>query len=463
MLRSLRTRLVLAYFAAIFVAIILAGSFVLLRMQQNLEAEKASSLLMSANIAADEASGIFHPSERSMLRQVSRDMTTGVGARVLYLDRSGRVLADGFGEMQDRVIADEVAQRALAGDSTTRMLPRHQGALMYAAVPVFSSESIIGATFVSANVDSVYEEILHTRRLLIYGAGTGAIAAAIVAYVLTSNLTAPLRNLARAAHRLAAGRWDRSFRAPQSSDEVGDLGRAFEHLVRSLEHEDRIRRMFVDNASHEIRSPLASLRALTQGLLEDPDADPSLRREFLEGIDHEIDRLDQLADGLTMLSASQTLRAGFIRRPTSIAQIVRDAINRVHKRFPESANVPIHIHDDARWPVEPEWLGTAIENLLQNAIKHVTREDGRIEVRIDSTGNGMRVTVEDNGPGVPPAHRARVFERFYRVDKARERQSGGSGIGLSIVEQVVKAHGGEVSVDDSTLLGGARFTIVLPP
>ncbi len=460
MLRSLRTRLMVSYFATIFVAILLAGTLVLSHMRTSLEEEKASTLIMSANLAANAISGPIDTSNQNELRQESRDMTAGTGARVLYLDRRGRVLADGFGEMEGVHIGDATASSALRGASSDRVVVTEDASVMYAAVPIYRSDEVVGAAFLSADMSPVLQGLDTTRTLLLWGAVVGGLVAGVLAYAFASSLTRPLRHLARGASRLAEGRLDWDVDTTTSADEVGELAGAFQHMLDSLRREDRMRRMFVDNASHEIRSPLASLRALVQGLMEDPDPDPELQRDFLEHIDREIDRLDDLARSLTDLSASHMLRAGFVKTPTNMRGLVDAVLDGLSGRIRDKG-VGVEVIGDSRWPVEPEWMEVALQNLVQNALKYVPAQRGEIRVGIIEEVDRLVIHVDDNGPGIPPADQPHIFERFYRVDKARDRRTGGSGLGLSIVKQVVEAHGGEIEVL-SAPGSGTRFTINLP-
>ncbi len=460
MLRSLRTRLMVSYFATIFVAILLAGTLVLSHMRTSLEEEKASALIMSANLAANAISGPLDTSNQNELRQASRDMTAGTGARVLYLDRRGRVLADGFGEMEGAEIGDVTASSALEGDSSDRIVVTEDASVMYAAVPIFRADTVVGAAFLSADMSPVLQGLQTTRILLLWGAAVGGLVAGVLAYAFASSLTHPLRQLARGANRLADGRLDWNVDTTSSSDEVGELARAFQHMLDSLRREDRMRRMFVDNASHEIRSPLASLRALAQGLMDDPDPDPELQRDFLQHIDREIDRLDDLARSLTDLSASQMLRSGFVKAPTNMQRLVRGVLDDFSSHIREKG-VNAEIVGESTWLVEPRWMEVALQNLVGNALKYVPAGRGEIRVEIVEEGDRLLIHVEDNGPGIPPEDQPHVFERFYRVDKARDRRTGGSGLGLTIVKQVIEAHGGEIDIASGPG-PGTRFTIGLP-
>ena len=234
-------------------------------------------------------------------------------------------------------------------------------------------------------------------------------------------------------------------------------GRAF---LRQL----RLARLKTDLAaavSHELRTPLASIRVLVDGLLADAELDPRKTREYLSLISAENARLHRLVENFLTFSRLERSRYQFTFAPVDPAAIVRAAVDAVRDRLPAACDLRIDIAPGLP-PVmaDADALGTALVNLLDNAVKY-TPADKRIGVRAYQDGEYVAVSIEDNGIGIPIREQRRIFRRFYRVDQRLARDTGGVGLGLSIVDLIVRAHRGTVSVRSETGAGSA-FTLRFP-
>jgi len=225
--------------------------------------------------------------------------------------------------------------------------------------------------------------------------------------------------------------------------------------MRALE---RVRQDFVANASHELRTPVTAIRSLAENLLAGAARDPEAGPQFLEEIVENTERLEALVRDMLDLARldAEVDRLDAI----AVGPVVAHAAERVLPQA-EASGVVVQVRAPAgiRAHATEENVETAVVNLLDNAIKYAA-EGGTVEVEVTADGDEVQVAVVDHGPGIPPADQVRVFERFYRVDKARSRELGGTGLGLSIVKHAVEAMGGRVSVA-TTPGGGATFVVHL--
>jgi two-component system phosphate regulon sensor histidine kinase PhoR len=224
---------------------------------------------------------------------------------------------------------------------------------------------------------------------------------------------------------------------------------------------EQLRKEFVANVSHELKSPLTSIRSLTETLSEGAVDDPGHNRRFVQMIDQDAERLSRLIDDLLALSQIESqavpLKADVVKLK-SVAESVLTALQPPLTQHRLAAR--LEIPADVAVRADPDRLRQVVFNLVDNAIKY-NREGGTITISARRQDSWVTVTVTDTGIGIPTEDLPRIFERFYRVDKARSRELGGTGLGLSIVKHIVEAHGGTVSVE-SELNRGSSFSFTIP-
>jgi two-component system, OmpR family, phosphate regulon sensor histidine kinase PhoR len=234
------------------------------------------------------------------------------------------------------------------------------------------------------------------------------------------------------------------------------------HDVTRLRQLEAMRQEFVANVSHELRTPLSLIKSAVETLIDGGKNDPTVTSRFLEIIDKHANRLTRLIDDLLLLarldSGHLELNLGPVPLRAAAQEALDDAALAARARHIALVNnVPADVAAEA----DPERLRQALANLIDNAIKY-GRADGRVTLQGRALdGERVEIAVCDDGPGIPPEAKSRIFERFYRVDKARSREQGGTGLGLAIVKNVVQAHRGDVRVE-STPGKGTAFFITLP-
>ncbi len=236
------------------------------------------------------------------------------------------------------------------------------------------------------------------------------------------------------------------------------------HDVSELRRLERMRQDFVANVSHELKTPLASIKAYTETLLDWALHDEEVNVRFLRRIEEQAERLERLILDLLDLARLDSGMGAFEQAPVAVAPVVRRSVESVRARAEakgQALALDLGTLDDATIVVgDEEAIRQILDNLLDNAVKY-TPEGGWVRVACGVTPEQVTVEVADSGIGIPRADLPRIFERFYRVDKARSRELGGTGLGLSIVKHLVQAIGGTIAVT-SRLGEGSQFTIQLP-
>ena len=223
-----------------------------------------------------------------------------------------------------------------------------------------------------------------------------------------------------------------------------------------------MQRDFVANVSHELKTPLTTIKSYTETLMDGAVDDPDMARNFLGIVDNEADRMNRLVKDLLQLSRLEQRQERMYYLEANIVELVRQCMVKVEMTAQQKRHQLNALFDEKmniRVLMDRDRMEQVILNILTNAIKY-TPDGGRIDVDIDSDGRNVQIIVSDNGIGISEEELPRIFERFYRVDKARSRKMGGTGLGLAITKQIVEEHQGTITAE-SALGKGSKFIITL--
>ncbi|GEO24680.1 two-component sensor histidine kinase [Alicyclobacillus acidoterrestris] len=276
--------------------------------------------------------------------------------------------------------------------------------------------------------------------------------------VASRYLIRPIQMITAATRRVAKGDFDVAIRFNRS-DEIGVLAESFTAMTQELKQMETMRQDFVSNVSHEIQSPLTSIRgfskALREGIIPEHERD-----RYLEAIEVESERISRMSENLLKLASLESDHHPIKMKSYRLDEQIRRTILITEPQWSEK---DLHIELELPKTVltaDQDLLEQVWMNLLVNSIRY-TPFGGRLMVRITSDETNVKVQVEDTGIGIPKSEQQKVFERFYKVDKARSRVAGGSGLGLSIVKRIVDLHQGQIQLE-SDVGRGTTFTVILP-
>lgn len=382
-------------------------------------------------------------------------------SRILVTDAAGRVLYDTRetdGAVGDYVLYTEVVQALLGNDAFTSGY-RGGAFRSRAAWPVLYQSRIIGAVYAyeydvgQAALLRGFQSNLRNLSLIV------SAVVAVASFVMSRALTGKISELLSAIRRVREGAY--SHRAVvRGHDEIAQIGSEFNRLTDRLQTTEDVRRRFVSDASHELKTPLAAIRLLTDSILQTEDIDPATAREFVADIGREANRLSRISEDLLRLTR---LDGGVAPAPSAVeVSAVLGQVLRMMELVAEERRIALH--SDAAEPCRilstKDELYQVLYNLVDNAVKY-SHDGGQVWVSLHRDRGQAVLTVSDAGVGIPEEDLPRIFQRFYRVDKARSRAAGGTGLGLSIVRDTVINRGGTVEAANRPQ-GGAVFTVRWP-
>jgi len=286
------------------------------------------------------------------------------------------------------------------------------------------------------------------------------LAAWIAGYGLARRALQPIEKMALHAQQITAERLDARLPNDDADDELGQLARVFNDTLARLEQAFEQLRRFTSDASHELRTPLAMIRSVGEVGLQ-KDGTRIEYRDIIGSMLEEVNRLTSLIDNLLTISRADSGHLQLHRTPAPVMAVAREAAGLFEILMEEkSQRLVLEGDETAQVDADQVFLRQALVNILHNAVKY-SPEKATIAMRVRGDGSRVVVEIQDRGPGIPAEDQQKVFDRFYRVDKARWRESGGAGLGLSIAKWAVEAHGGSIGLQSEDNQG-CTFWISLP-
>ena len=400
--------------------------------------------------------------------------TAAMDGRVLLIDQDGKVQYDTLREMSgSRVQVNEVlqvltgtAEQAYGiqtpGEAGAARLggSDYSGQIAYSVHAMDAEDGQVGALLFVSRIQSVVDSVRTVQWQLYSVFALIAVAALVLALVLSQILTKPITNLSRSMRKMGKG--DLSVRVPErGSGELRELAENYNTMAAQLERLDKTRSQFVSNASHELKTPLTTMKIMLETVMYQPDMPEELRQEFMQDMNHEIDRLTGIVTDLLELTRADGELSGMKHENVDMSELTREVIHMLTPAAEKRGQkLGSSIAPGLEMMGDRDKLSRILYNLTDNALKY-SPDGGRISVTLEEEDDGIAWRVRDNGVGIPAEDQEHIFERFYRVDKARSRETGGTGLGLSIVKQLVTMHGGEITVH-SEPNRGSEFRVFFP-
>jgi signal transduction histidine kinase len=331
---------------------------------------------------------------------------------------------------------------------------------MYIGYPVVFEDEINGSVFISSSINSLYENV----NSLIYKIKVLLIVVSLLImvglYLLTYLFLKPINKFYPAIENIKKGDLGQKVDI-RTSDEFSLLGDAFNSMTVRLNEVDEQREAFVANVSHELKTPLASIKLLTENLLLQDNIEKKVYREFLKDINDEIDRLNNIVTELLSLVDLDKNKLKLDLQITYLNYILEKIIEQLNPLAKEkNIKLIFEERDRIQIKIDKNKIKQAVINIVHNAIKY-SDEGSVVKIALYTDKNYATIKISDNGYGIPKESLPYIFDRFYRVDKARSRKTGGTGLGLSISKQIINMHHGTINVK-SRVGRGTTFYVKIP-
>jgi len=460
----IRIRLALWYTLFLLATIGIISILFLAALENNLQREVDDSLVLRAShVEWTVATGAGMLEEGKIrpdvLQLAPQDEFSTPGIYVQILGRDGTVLASSSNLPGGNLpVGSDIVTAALSRQETFTTAPAGTERLRILARPLLRDEEVVGVLLVGESLHPLDIARNSTQQLLLLAAAGAAVAALVSGWLITGRALRSIVEVTRVARTIAAtGEFERRIAEPPARDELGELALTFNEMLASLARTFERQREFIADVSHELRGPLMVIRGNLDLLKRKlPDAE---REESVAEAAEEADRMSRLVADLLFL-AEVDAREVVEHDPVALEEVVQETLERAKAIDGSCHEVVLAQSDPATVLGDRDRLIQMLWNLVENALRY-TPEGGRITLSLRNYQEVAELNVADTGIGIPAEHLPRIFERFYRIDRARSHSRGSTGLGLAIVKQVAEAHGGQVRVR-SQPGKGSTFSVVLP-
>lgn len=457
---SLRFKITFTFSALVMLVIVLVNTFPVLTTQDMIVDSKRSDILKTANIVANSLSSL-QSLDPEKVTSVMEILEVYDGSRLVVVNTDGLVIYDNeqTSSMAGKYMLFSEGYSALLGNDVFRSEFSDGAFVSTAAVPIMYSSQALGIVFLFEYDTEQAELLLNMQSYLRTTSIVIAVIAAVMSIMFSKLLKYRVQKLIAAMSQIRGG--DYSYRAEVGGrDEISTLASEFNNLTDRLQKTEDARRQFVSNASHELKTPLASVKLLADSVVQNENMGVDEIRDFMGDISQEITRLTRITERMLSLTKVDA-NVAYTMTQVDMSYIVDRACYMLEPMAKHlEIDMRCELSDGCIVMAEEDGVYQAVFNLIENALKYNVK-GGSVRVYTYMRDSKVYCIVDDTGIGMPHGELNKIFERFYRVDKARSRETGGTGLGLSIVKTTVEQFGGSVWAENRQPKG-SRFVITFP-
>ncbi len=462
---SLRFQIALSILLTGIVAILLLHVIVVNTYQNNLINQRTIDIHQRCTVIANTLGE--RESIQSALTAETNDVmnwySEAYGGRFLVVDANYRILLDTYSaDVGKNCISDAVFSAFLGKEY--QYYNAATGFLEF-VLPVTNlgtdGKQITAALICSSDTGWIRTSLRKVEQAMLFVEGILLVIFTVASIYVSYLMTRPVKKVSYELEKVKVGHFDQRLSELRSYNEINEITDAASHIIDSYQRMERSQEEFVSNVSHELRTPMTSIRVLADSLIGQKNIDESVYQEFLSDISVEVDRETHIIDDLLSMSrlgnASESMNISTVK----INDFVMDILKTV-RPIAEKRNIEL-VYESFRnvtADIDAVKLSQAFSNLIENGVKY-NEDGGYVKVSLDADHEYFYLRVADNGVGIPEDALPHIFNRFYRVDKARSRETGGTGLGLSITKQIILLHHGVIKAE-SKVNEGTTFTVRIP-
>ena len=453
------------YFAVIMITLILMSIYILGVLSESLYESEQVKLFAKANIISETLPSYMDVGKMGEIEGTVAQTLAGTGIRGVVVNTAYTVLFDTNKEadLLGKVFMRDIIQTALAGAQAHSLSkPEDEEHLMSVAVPVKNGDQVAGAVYLIESVADIDRTVGHIKINLYLFSALISVLVGILSLGMSFVVTSPVDEVIAVAKEISKGNFEKRIPV-KGHNELAQMAQTLNFMCSELESLEENRKKFVSDVSHELKTPLATIKLISDSIVSTPDPDPAMIQEFLGDLSEEVDRLTRIVERLLTLTKLDAKKEEPVLTPVDFV-VMLNAISRKLAPNAEARGIVLYT-DFSVATLEPIMLDydkiwEAVYNITDNAIKY-SPEGGFVKMSLEKGDGEVIVRVEDNGPGIPEAEKEHIFDRFYRLDDSRARDTGGTGLGLAIAKEAVTMHGGKIEVSSEGEVGSI-FSIHLP-
>lgn len=459
----MRWGMMATYFVIIMVTLSLMSIYILGVLEERLFENERVQMFSKANILAETIKPYIEKETPSLANDEVDSLLSGTNIRAIVVNSAYKVIYDSNEELVDKIYIRDIITTASMGEQAYDIIEKdHGNSMLSVSVPIKISGNSTGVIYLIETVDDIDKTISFITINLLAVSALISILVGMLSLGMSFIVTSPIDEFIAVCREISKGNFDKKIKV-KGHNEFSQMAETLNFMTSELADLEEKRKKFVSDVSHELKTPLATIKLICDSIVSTPDPDAEMLKEFLGDLSNEVDRLTRIVERLLALTKLESSITSAKLVPVDMAAMVHSIVRNLTPKANEKGIViysdfTAEIYEEIMLDHDKIW--EAIYNIVDNAIKY-SPINGFVKVNLVRDGKMAIVNVEDNGPGIPESEKDRIFERFYRLDDSRARDTGGTGLGLAIAKEAVVLHGGTIEVLSEGEMGSI-FSIRIP-